>query len=581
MQKVISILTLLFITGILAQAQVQTSTPERVLSYQELLDEMLNSKDSVYRLDNAFIKYDAEKDQRFDAPRGTPEFENIDTVFVNVKVELTNISFIDDKTKKSSAPRSFWWPDFIKIVFKKSFSITNIPNKSALYFVHCRFESRIEIDLPPSSVHKNIYFRNCIFNEFGLFHISDDRMRFENCLFEPSNAKERGDYEFDGYNDKAYFSLWDNHFKSTEIFHYAEFEGRFRYIILRRTTFDIDVRILDSNVLGFGFYYNKFNGLIDLTNTHYGNIESELYLDQVEDVLAVYPTGNQDNGLYRPENYEDFADSISAERFFAVLTRVTDYFKFRGNRRAYNKMFVQKKDFETMNLQYYYETDPNVANWFSLNMNRFLKQFSAYGTDPVIAILYSIRVILFFGIFYLFFHNDWDYSNNKKMGKRLHFMLRYFKIKRGLTELDEEQRIDKSNTYESVLKESKTNKNQVPPFFNFFTKWYLKSNLLSASIRKRALKRMDVLAGTWKDLDRAKRISISILSSSWFILYLFFALLIKSLNALTLSLNAFTTLGFGTIPTKGMSRYVVIVQGFFGWLLMTVFSVTLITQLLQ
>ena len=67
------------------------------------------------------------------------------------------------------------------------------------------------------------------------------------------------------------------------------------------------------------------------------------------------------------------------------------------------------------------------------------------------------------------------------------------------------------------------------------------------------------------------------LSSFFFIIYTGF---IHLLNALTLSLNAFTTLGFGDIPTHGAVRYVTIVQGFIGWFLLTIFSVSLINQVL-
>lgn len=55
---------------------------------------------------------------------------------------------------------------------------------------------------------------------------------------------------------------------------------------------------------------------------------------------------------------------------------------------------------------------------------------------------------------------------------------------------------------------------------------------------------------------------------------------IHLLNAINLSLNAFTTLGFGDIPTHGAARYVTIVQGFIGWFLLTIFSVSLINQVL-
>jgi hypothetical protein len=56
--------------------------------------------------------------------------------------------------------------------------------------------------------------------------------------------------------------------------------------------------------------------------------------------------------------------------------------------------------------------------------------------------------------------------------------------------------------------------------------------------------------------------------------------LLSLINAFTLSLNSFVTLGFGTIPTKGLARYVCIIQGFIGWFLLSIFTVSLINQVL-
>lgn len=52
------------------------------------------------------------------------------------------------------------------------------------------------------------------------------------------------------------------------------------------------------------------------------------------------------------------------------------------------------------------------------------------------------------------------------------------------------------------------------------------------------------------------------------------------MNAFVLSLNAFVTLGFGAIPTKGVGRYICIIQGFMGWFLLSIFTVSLINQVL-
>ena len=51
-------------------------------------------------------------------------------------------------------------------------------------------------------------------------------------------------------------------------------------------------------------------------------------------------------------------------------------------------------------------------------------------------------------------------------------------------------------------------------------------------------------------------------------------------NAITLSVNSFVTLGFGTIPTQGLAKYICIFQGFLGWFLLSIFIVALINQIL-
>jgi hypothetical protein len=56
--------------------------------------------------------------------------------------------------------------------------------------------------------------------------------------------------------------------------------------------------------------------------------------------------------------------------------------------------------------------------------------------------------------------------------------------------------------------------------------------------------------------------------------------LLSLINALTLSLNAFITLGFGNIPTHGLARYVCVVEGFIGWFLLSIFTVAMINQVL-
>jgi hypothetical protein len=91
----------------------------------------------------------------------------------------------------------------------------------------------------------------------------------------------------------------------------------------------------------------------------------------------------------------------------------------------------------------------------------------------------------------------------------------------------------------------------------------------------------DILKGKWVDLPRSKKIYTSIIMGVWLLLLLVFDVFVKFLNALTLSINTFTTLGFGEIPTSGIPRYLCILQGFIGWFMLSIFSVALISQLLN
>jgi hypothetical protein len=56
--------------------------------------------------------------------------------------------------------------------------------------------------------------------------------------------------------------------------------------------------------------------------------------------------------------------------------------------------------------------------------------------------------------------------------------------------------------------------------------------------------------------------------------------ILSLINAITLSLNAFITLGFGNIPTHGIARYFCVLEGFLGWFLLSIFTVAMINQVL-
>ncbi|OFY66546.1 MAG: hypothetical protein A3H98_00200 [Bacteroidetes bacterium RIFCSPLOWO2_02_FULL_36_8] len=57
--------------------------------------------------------------------------------------------------------------------------------------------------------------------------------------------------------------------------------------------------------------------------------------------------------------------------------------------------------------------------------------------------------------------------------------------------------------------------------------------------------------------------------------------LLRIFDSFILSLNLFTSLGFGSIEVRGLLLYIAVIEGFIGWFLLSIFSVSLISQVLQ
>jgi hypothetical protein len=326
---------------------------------------------------------------------------------------------------------------------------------------------------------------------------------------------------------------------------------------------------------------NDFQGFIDMTNVEFGSIKSELYYNELGNKVGVYSNDDIYGRVWRPENYEYFKDSVASERLFSTFRRLTEHFKNRGNLKDYNAMFMEMKDMETMQLQYFYKKDKTTQNWFSWRMNQFLGHFSNYGTSPVKAVLYAIKVILFFSLFFFFFHNTWDTFTKEQLMSRIKLLTKYFRSEEGIANLYEEQERHLYKSYEDFMTYMKEGQSEIPKMFLWISKPLYILSTISITTTNKFLGKAELLDGKWIELDKGKKTTTAFLGGLILITHLLVSLLMKVLNAVMLSVNSFTTLGFGEIPTTGIGRYAAIIEGFIGWFLLTLFSVSLITQLLQ
>jgi hypothetical protein len=107
-----------------------------------------------------------------------------------------------------------------------------------------------------------------------------------------------------------------------------------------------------------------------------------------------------------------------------------------------------------------------------------------------------------------------------------------------------------------------------------------RSALWYYQLKKWFVEKIDFTQGNWVELSKRRKfwISVSILVAIVFLLV--WGVVMRLVNALALSLNCFVTLGYGEIQAKGIARYLAVVEGLFGWFMLSIFSVSLIGQLL-
>ncbi len=264
-----------------------------------------------------------------------------------------------------------------------------------------------------------------------------------------------------------------------------------------------------------------------------------------------------------------------------LLGTFYDFYKIQYDSDFANATYVKMKDLDTQRYAFLHQESPSFKTYFTWKINQFLKVFSVYGTAPSRSIIISIYVIFIFALIYLFFPNSWDTMSRNRLMKRIRFYTRYFRNKESMKEIYQEEKKEEFMTFEEFKDYMHKSQKETPSYFLWLAKplYYFSSTnykFISALFDK-----TDILKGKWVDLPKKKKVLASVFMGIWILILLCLDLLVKFINALTLSLNTFTTLGFGEIPTKGLPRYLSIIQGFIGWFILSIFSVSLISQLLN
>jgi len=299
-----------------------------------------------------------------------------------------------------------------------------------------------------------------------------------------------------------------------------------------------------------GFNYNKrfYSG-----NEDYKNIKKLLYKEGYQNKL------NKLIMLYR--------------QFISILNT-------QGNE-AKNIGIMNLKNIQTNIKRHDYYEDPNINNWFNWKGFEFLKWYSDYGMNPFKALTYCFWAMFYFALFYFFFYSDWDKIDRGFLITRFNSVMDYFTTEKRIEDFYSSTHDKEMTTFTEFKNTLDKNKVHMPSMLASLAKPIYQISLLRYKLLNFSYKKAEFMAGRkWVDLEKKDRYWIGALTFFLTLTYIIYLVFIRALNSIVLSINAFSTLGFGQIPVRGFTKYVAIIEGFIGWFLLSVFIVSLLSQMM-
>lgn len=581
-QLLLTVFALLVIVPI---ARSQDEQWREINSVTEWIEEINNWPDSLYRQNYLRIKFDYAKDSSIIATswdevekyRETPG----EQLVINKRVNVWAIEFEGERKENSYAG---WW--LVNLHFKEPFSMYRLEN-DRFGFINCHFGKLYQ----PRLMKTRFYLRhyNCQFDGFVNINnpISPTPIAFEDCIMGtvlnisaidaiPSLSIVNCDIPYLSISNKM----------STIRIDSSRFPVGFN---MSRLNIETSIDIYSSSIGSLGLMgtqlpsantYIPFDNLRNKIGLFWGD-DFWRIIEATRDDYKNLPVDSLLSLVYRGNSEEELQHKEAFDQLIASYYKLITIYKLRGEADSYKAAYIEMRDKMTARSKLFYKQNPSFDRYFDWQINRFTKAFSDYGTHPAKALLIFFQVVLAFSIFYFFFPSSWNTTNSAKLMKRLAYLGSYFKSDEGLSELFEKQTREEYHDYEEFKAFMNTSQKELPIYFTWLSKPLYKLSTSRFNITRSVLRKSDILNGKWSELPPPKKATTSIIIGLYLLLYLTYVLFIRCLNAVALSLNSFSTLGFGEIPTKGMARYITIMQGFIGWFLLSIFLVSLIGQILN
>ncbi len=573
--KLILLVFILFSLNSTAQEKPKYS---RVLTYSQMMEEIINCKEEEYRLENALIESD--------------NYQALDSVVINSHIALIGLTLNNVDLK------------FNNFVFNKGLIIDlkeDYDNTSSFILIDNSIINKLYISIQHSSF---IRIKRCVVNNsFHLFGNVEGHSNIEivNSEFNIGNSAIINDTIVPrrsgriSLSEKVNLKILSSVFNSTIKNSWFEFSGKVFNFEIDSCIFNTEVKlgelavIKDYNITNSEFLQSvdmqgvvfPASNLVDLRWEQFISNIGIIVTEQMVWFSTEVMIGQVLMEIYISADINQARNTKYYYKLTSTYKKLLSLYKDRGDLESQNACYVAMKDMETVRLEYLYRSNKSVKTYLYWKLNLFLKYFAEYGTSPVRSVMVSMWVILAFSLIYFFLYSDWDQIDRKFLIAKHRKLLEYFSKEQKLEDFYIDNYKDDFDEYETYKNELETSKIGVPFLIRILGKPLYYSSLFKHNLMVWIYNKSEILQGKWIDLNTGRKIYVSIVVGFSILVYITYLIIIRILNSLMLSINTFSTLGFGNIPVQGGARYIAILEGFIGWFLLSIFSVALISQILQ
>ncbi len=458
-------------------------------------------------------------------------------------------------------------------IFKDDLLINGaISNSTAIKFNNNEFSTSCFINIPSS----NIKFNNCSFIANTLkFDERDNEINHYQLIIEHNEAGliELESNTFSNAGNDNLFSINMEEVKVSEL------------ILLnnRLQTINLSYAEVEKSLLIDSLFVEDYIGIQNFdfpesnTNIPWYNIAGEK--------LAIFHAKGSGRIIpYQAKTNEQLANNLKYNDLLSAYTKFNSMYHNRGDINSANSSYVEIKDIETRRQAFIQEINPSLNNLINYKLNVFLRFFSDYATNPGKSLILSLWILLIFTILYMFTFSKWDGMNYRYYLNQYSLFSRYLTTEDTLEEVYTKENSDENHDIMEFLMKYKLMSRKTPRLLKLFGGPLHFLGKFRYKFIPGLIKLFNFHPGSWQS-------NSSIMQKLWSglmilvisLLFFSYTIIVKFINSLVLSLNSFIVVGFGTLPEddKLFAMYLSIIEGIIGWFLLTIFTITLFSQVLQ